>query len=169
VNAFWVYSYLLTKKLLEQKRFIADVHLGKLARILRLLGFNTTYKNSYTTKELIQLSLEEERILLSRNMVLPKQNASLRFFLVRSEDAEEQIRQVIEELSLHRDVSVFSRCLVCNGDLSAISKDSIQQDLLPNTARYFNEFWQCNECHRIYWKGSHYDRMRQLIDQVVQQ
>src|SRR5690349_1904999 len=135
------------------EKFIADVHLGKLARTLRLLGFDTVYKNSLTAAELMGIALEEERVLLSRNTLLPKKNASLRFLLIHDENPLQQIKQVIEELNLTY-FEPFSRCLVCNALLNVVSKESVLGDLPLNTAKYFDLFWQCSNCKRIYWKGS---------------
>jgi uncharacterized protein with PIN domain len=145
-----------------QNRFVADVHLGKLARLLRLLGLDTTYQNNFTNAELIKIAVAEDRVLLSRNTGLST-NACIRSFLVTDEDPLRQLRQVVEHFDLKDQFRPFSRCLVCNGTLEPVSKKSVFYLLQKNTADYFNEFWQCNNCKRIYWKGSHYEKMLKTI------
>ena len=147
-------------------KFIADVHLGKLAKLLRMLGFDVLYDNSLTDKQLVFLSLNEERILLSGNSAF-ENNKALQSFIVTSQDAETQLRQIFTHFNLKHDIRPFTRCLVCNGTLHAVSKDEIAEQLEPNTKQYFNEFWQCNYCKRIYWKGSHYKRMMKLAEDFI--
>ena len=150
------------------EKFVADVHLGKLARTLRLLGFDTSYKNSFTNEELVAIALEEDRVLLSRNEFLPKKNASLRFLHIQNEDPFQQAKQVVAALALANSFQPFSRCLICNGALNPVAKDPVLERLPPNTALYFEAFWQCTNCGRIYWKGAHYNRMLQLIERLKQ-
>jgi uncharacterized protein with PIN domain len=146
-------------------KFIADVHLGKLARWLRLLGFDTAYKNDYTNEQLIQISKEEERVLLSRNTSLSA-NKQIECFVIAGENPSGQLISVVEYFDLKDKFRLFSRCLVCNGILEPVSKESILNSLQKNTAPYFNEFWQCKRCKRIYWKGSHYERMLKKIESI---
>jgi uncharacterized protein len=148
-------------------RFIADVHLGKLARLLRLLGFDTVYKNNYTKKELTTISSEEQRILLSRDITLTKERTQQRY-IVTGEDPVQQLRQVIKHFDLRHQFAPFSRCIACNGILEKIHKESILPLLQNNTKEYYQDFWQCNNCKTVYWKGSHYERMLKTIQQVQQ-
>ena len=101
---------------MENEKFIADVHLGKLARYLRLLGFDTWYKNSSETSELITIAKEEQRILLSKNILFAK-GKTVRFCIIQSETAITQLKQVVNEFSLKDHVIPFSRCMICNGVL----------------------------------------------------
>jgi uncharacterized protein len=148
-------------------RFIADVHLGKLARLLRLLGFDTLYKNNYTEKELTTISEEEQRILLSRDITLTKERTQQRY-IVTGEDPMQQLKQVIQDLDLRHQFAPFSRCIACNGILEKVEKESILPLLQNNTKEYYQDFWQCNNCKTVYWKGSHYERMLKTIQQVQQ-
>jgi uncharacterized protein with PIN domain len=148
-----------------QTKFIADVHLGKLARLLRLLGFDTLYKNSFTINEIIHLGKEQQRIILSGNA--SSINKACKVFLITSKEPITQLRQVVEAFSLKSQFSPFSRCLICNGVLKAVVKEEINSSLQENTSRYFNDFWQCKNCNRIYWKGSHYERMLQTIEGII--
>jgi uncharacterized protein with PIN domain len=147
-------------------KFIADVHLGKLARLLRMLGFDTVYKNDFTLDELLKIGEDQSRILLSRNFLLSKTHTD-RCFVVSDENPFVQLKQVIQRFGLMEQFCPFSRCLVCNGVLEGVPKESIGHMLQKNTASYFHEFWQCAECKRIYWKGSHFERMLKTIQTIA--
>lgn len=149
-----------------ENKFIADVHLGKLAKLLRLLGFDTAYKNSFTNEELPIISEQQNRIILTRNKSLYKNNL-IKSFLITSEDPMMQLKAVVTHFHLHHQFHFFTRCLVCNGILKPVSKNNILPLLQQNTITYFNEFWQCTHCKHIYWKGSHYERMLKTIEQIT--
>lgn len=146
----------------DMVKFIADVHLGRLARILRMLGFDTVYSNSFPATEMLRIAAAENRIVLSRNAALAKNKAAVAAFHIRSEDVREQIRSVINSFALE-PFHPFSRCMVCNGLLQAVKKESINMQLEENTTEYFNDFWQCQNCKKIFWKGSHYEHMLRLL------
>jgi uncharacterized protein with PIN domain len=146
------------------KKFIADVHLGKLARYLRLLGFDTLYQNSFTNNELLSIAKEEERILLSRNSAFSKQPVIS--CIIQSEDAMAQLKQVVGHFSLKSLLCPFSRCMLCNGKLEMVTKETIAHRLKENTKQYFDKFWICQNCHHIYWMGAHYDRMLLLVEAI---
>ena len=147
-------------------KFVCDVHLGKLARLLRLLGFDTAYENSFTKIELINISREEERIILSRDHSLSKNDLS-KVIIIEDEEPMLQLKQVIDYLELKNHLRPFSRCLVCNGELQTVSKEEISDLIQENTSRYFNVFWKCMNCRRIYWKGSHYEKMLKTIESIT--
>jgi uncharacterized protein len=146
-------------------RFIADVHLSRLARLLRLLGFDTVYRNNYTKQELARISEDEQRILLSRTTSLAK-HGTQHYLLVTSEEPKQQLKQVVQSFKLKDHFLPFSRCIACNGLLEAVPKESILPLLEKNTSDYYHEFLQCNSCKRIYWKGSHYERMLNTIQDI---
>jgi uncharacterized protein len=145
--------------------FIADVHLGRLAKMLRMMGIDTAYQNDYTKDQLLIQALNESRILLSRNAALASAQG-IRCFIITSEQPEMQLKAVLDEFTLKDKLQPFTRCLLCNGTLHQQPKEAVRHLLQPNTANYFNEFWQCSTCNHIYWKGSHYDRMLQLIKRM---
>ena len=149
-----------------ETRFIADVHLGKLAGILRLLGFDTAYQNAYSLNDLIRISSEERRILLSRNAALVRKEG-LNCFILTDENPLVQTKQVIRGFHLEKSLFPFSRCISCNGVLEPTDKNHVEAALQPNTKKYFNEFWQCSQCKRVYWKGSHYERMLKTIENIT--
>lgn len=148
-------------------RFAADAHLGRLARTLRLLGFDTAYSNAFTKTGLLRLAGEENRIVLSRNPAFATP-ATVQSFRVVSENYLEQIKTVVRQFGLLSALRPFTRCLVCNGLLHTVAKETIEQGLEENIRRYYQEFWQCESCLRIYWKGSHYRRMCALLNRLQQ-
>lgn len=149
-----------------EARFIADVHLGKLARLLRLLGFDTVYKNNYTLEQLLKISTDQERILLSRNQSISKQTSS-KIFIVSSENPFVQMKQLVDYFDLKNQFLPFSKCIACNGILEQVSKKNIIALLEERTSKYYNDFWQCKDCKHIYWKGSYYEKMLKTIENIT--
>ncbi|WP_162425973.1 Mut7-C RNAse domain-containing protein [Pontibacter pudoricolor] len=144
-------------------RFVLDVHLGKLARLLRLLGFDTVFDPQLSEKELVTIAVNEKRILLSRGVNILKHRTIVYGYWLRSQQPEEQLQEVIRYYSLASEFHVFTRCMVCNGTIVQVPKDQVQEQLPPKTKLYFHEFYQCRNCRRVYWKGSHYERMQEFI------
>ena len=144
--------------------FIADVHLGKLARMLRMLGIDTVYRNIYQQEDLLNIAKSEQRILLSRNAALSIEGVNT--CLIKDKDTKKQALQVLNHYNLWEHITPFTRCMVCNGLLQEVSKADVLQLLQPKTERYFNLFWQCQGCGHVYWKGAHYDRMLKKIESL---
>jgi len=151
---------------LRVTRFVLDVHLGKLARYLRLAGFDTAYRTHCDDRELIRLSLEEGRILLSRDVGLLKHGSVTHGHWLRATDPRLQLREVIAVFDLRDSLRAFTRCMVCNGELRRVDKAEVMDRLPPRVRVAFAEFAQCAGCGRVYWPGSHYDRMRKLLEDV---
>jgi hypothetical protein len=151
---------------LSQVRFVLDVHLGKLATYLRLLGFDTLYRNDYDDDELAQISSQEQRILLTQDRGLLKRSIVTYGYAVRSDNPEEQTVEVLARFQLRSAVAPLQRCPRCNGELVVVDKAIIHDQIPHYTRLYYNEFSQCQSCHQIYWKGAHYERIRSLIDRV---
>ncbi|BAY20607.1 hypothetical protein NIES2100_03490 [Calothrix sp. NIES-2100] len=150
-------------------RFVLDIHLGKLATSLRLLGFDTLYRNDYADEELAEISHTQARILLTRDKGLLMRSLVHHGYYVRSTNPQQQILEVLRRFDLFNLVSPFQRCLRCNGLLESIAKEQII-DQLPETVQLQNnEFHRCQECQQIYWKGTHYERLQQFIDGVLEQ
>lgn len=147
-------------------RFVLDVHLGKLARYMRMLGFDTLYRNDYDDPALAEISADERRILLSCDrMLLMRKQVSYGYF-VRNRSPRQQLLEILRRYQLYHAIKPFSRCINCNGSTHSVSKQSIQSKLLTKTKKYYKDFYQCDSCKKIYWKGSHYQQMMKLIDQV---
>ena len=154
---------------LRDSRFVVDVNLGRLARLLRLLGFDVWWSNDADDKTLTDISLGEQRILLTRDRGLLKRRAITHGLFVHSQHPEEQTLEVIRRLDLRQRLTPFTRCVRCNGRLAAVSKDEVADHLEPLTRRYYEEFSRCPECGRIYWAGSHHARLVSLVDRLLDQ
>lgn len=147
-------------------RFVADTHLGRLASYLRMLGFDTLYRNDASDEQLASCSRQEERILLTRDRGLLKRSAVVYGYYVRSTRPLEQLREVTERFALAGMASPFTRCTQCNALLEAVSTASALPRVPPGTRLHYTEFWQCPGCRRIYWQGPHYRHMQQLVNAV---
>lgn len=157
----------LRKKPLRETKFIADVHLGKLARYLRLCGFDTYYRSDLDDNEIIDISNSEKRAILTRDRIMLKNRKVTHGYWIRSEDPHEQLMEVFQRFDLKKPMAFFTRCLECNGILRDIDKKEILNHLLPLTRRYYRKFRICNDCNRIYWNGSHYRNMKDEIKRMV--
>ena len=157
----------LREEPLRVTRFVADVHLGKLARLLRMLGFDTAYGKDLSDLDIIDLALRERRIVLTRDRGLLKNNAVTHGYCVRSEDPLRQAREVVRRFDLSSGVKPFHRCMVCNGNLVGVDKDDIVGRAPQGTIRYFDEFYQCEGCGKLYWKGSHFDHMKKCVQEII--
>lgn len=157
----------LVNRPLRNTTFILDVHLGKLARFLRMLGFNSSYKNDFEDAEIIEISLKEKRIILTRDTGLLKHGKVTHGYWLRSTNPREQLIEVITYFDLKKKVNIFSRCMVCNHGLIKIRKEEAMAYLEPKTGKYFDEFYQCTNCKNIYWKGSHYKKMMEFVNSLL--
>ena len=152
---------------LRRTRFVLDTHLGRLAAYLRMLGFDTLYRNDYEDEELARISSEEERILLTRDRGLLKRQAVSRGYCVRSTAVRQQLVEVVRRFDLFGSATPFHRCMRCNGTLRPVRKEEIIDRLPPQTRESYSEFRVCTGCGRIYWKGSHYERMQRTVRAVL--
>jgi uncharacterized protein with PIN domain len=149
--------------------FIADSHLGKLARDLRLLGFSVLYRNIFPDPLIVRLAALQQRIVLTRDKGLLK-HRSLRWgYWVRSIDHKLQVREVLKRYDLIKRIIPFSRCVECNGPIKAVAKARIMDQLPPLTRKYFQSFTRCQKCRKIYWKGFHYRRLMLFVRQFKRQ
>lgn len=152
---------------LREPRFILDTHLGRLAVYLRMLGFDTLYSNQADDEDLADISSREQRILLTRDRGLLKRKIVTHGYCVRENQPRKQAVEVIHRFDLTSLVRPFTRCLQCNGVLLPVDKEMVQNNLPGNTNKYFDEFWQCQNCGKIYWKGSHYQNMLKLTGEIA--
>jgi len=159
----WPKTYSLQAHYTARQKFILDVHLGKLARVLRLLGFDTYYENTYADKTIAQLAASENRIVLTRDIGLLKHKSIIHGYWLRSQHPYEQLKEVTYYYNLASQIQPFTRCLACNGCIGTIAKEKIIEQIPPKTKEYFYKFYQCSNCKRIYWEGSHYERMQEFI------
>ena len=147
--------------------FVADAHLGGLAHLLRLMGFDTLYHNSLADHEIERRAVAEHRIVLSRDRELLKRRGITHGMYVHALHSPAQLREVFERLDLVRSARPFTRCLHCNGPLVPIDKAQALPRLPPRVAARFDRFSACEGCARVYWEGSHWRRMRELIHDLL--
>jgi len=141
-------------------KFVADIMLGRLARWMRLLGFDVLYPDTSDDKEL--LNFADERIILTRDKDLGKKKNVL---LIKSVKIDEQLNQVINELNL-KISRPLSRCSVCNQILAEVEKSSVKALVPERIYNNHDTFWRCPDCNRIYWKGSHYDKIMDTVSRL---
>lgn len=151
------------------KRAVLDNHLGRLAAYLRMLGFDTLYRNDYSDEELAALLAEDSRILLTRDRRLLMRKVVRYGYCLRSLDPLEQLREVIRRFDLLRRKRPFHRCLRCNHPLERVEKSAILDRLEPKTKVYYEEFVRCPACDQIYWQGSHFERMQAMVTEISAQ
>ncbi len=152
---------------LRRTRFVLDTHLGRLAAYLRLMGYDTLYRNDYTDEELAEISRRERRILLTKDRGLLKRNQVTHGYCVRATDPRGQLLEVFRRFDLGSSARPFVRCLRCNGQLRRVSKEAVGHLLPPGTAERYEQYAQCEACGQVYWPGSHYRRMRGLVDSLL--
>jgi uncharacterized protein with PIN domain len=151
---------------LRVSRFVLDVHLGKLARRLRLLGFDALYRNDYADAELARVAGVERRILLTRDRALLKRAMVTHGLFVRATDPRRQIEEVLDRLDLYRAIQPFQRCVRCNGRLAAVTRRQVWDRLPPRTRLYVEAFWACGTCGQLYWEGSHFPALRRFVESL---
>jgi uncharacterized protein with PIN domain len=151
---------------LRDPRFVVDVNLGRLARLLRVLGFDVWWSSDADDQTLTDISLDGQRILLTRDRGLLKRRAITHGLFVHADEPEEQTREVIRRLDLRERLAPLTRCVRCNGRLATVTKDEVIDHLQPLTRRYYDEFSRCTECGQIYWPGSHQARLVRLIERL---
>jgi uncharacterized protein with PIN domain len=143
--------------------FVVDVNLGKLARLLRMLGFDAAYRNDFNDHEIAELAEGEGRTVLTRDRRLLRFKVIEHGYWLRSDDPRVQISEVIRRYGLSPLIKPFKRCLVCNGRIEPVEKEKVIERLEPRTKIYYEEFYICSGCSKIYWKGSHYDHMNETL------
>lgn len=152
---------------LQGYKFMVDINVNRLAALLRMAGFDALSAPRVSDAELVQTTLAKERILLSRNRELLKHSAVLHGRLLRSEQPDRQLAEIIDLYQLQSLIRPFSRCMRCNGKLHDVPKEKILDKLLPLTKKYYSTFKHCSECGQIYWRGSHHRHMVKKLRQLT--
>lgn len=148
---------------LRNPRFVADAHLGKLARLLRMLGFDTLFSNDTGDSRMAELAADEGRVLLTRDRALLMRRILTHGCYIRASEPRAQLLQVMNRLDLFAALQPFSRCMECNQPLAVTEKTALEAELPKGVLEHYNEFWQCTGCGRVYWKGHHYWAMQAWI------
>lgn len=154
----------LRPKPLRNPKFILDVHLGKLARHMRMLGFDTLYKNDFEDEVIVNLSLKEKRTILTRDVGLLKRKNITHGYFIRNTKTERQIEEVVLRFQLENHIKEFSRCIDCNGLLESIEKEKILEKLPSKVKKFYTEYFICSNCSKIYWHGSHVEGMSKVVN-----
>ncbi len=148
-------------------RFVLDTHLGKLAGYLRMLGFDTLYRNDYPDDELARISAQETRILLTRDLGVLKRGIVTYGYYVRETAPRLRLQEINQRYALVNHAQPFKHCMRCNGLLHPVPKQSVLSQLPPDVVQYYDAFHQCDDCGQIYWKGSHYEKMERMIAEIL--
>lgn len=153
---------------LRSLRFIADAHLGGLAHLLRMTGFDTLYDNHFEDSEIARIAASEQRIVLTRDRELLKRREITHGCYVRAIRSSLQAREIFARLDLARSARPFSLCLTCNVPLQRIDKPDAQGRVPDGVFDRHERFVTCPHCRRVFWEGSHWKRMRELVDALTQ-
>ncbi len=151
---------------LREVRFVLDGHLGRLARYLRMLGFDARWWRDPPDEELARISAEEHRVLLTRDQGLLKRRLVEHGYWIRATDPRRQLAEVVERLDLVGSISPFQRCLRCNTPLETARKEDVQDELPPRVRERHDAFRRCPSCRRVYWAGSHHRSMERLVSEL---
>lgn len=151
----------------KPKQFIADVHLGKLANTLRLLGFDTIFNTDWSDKEIIERSNNEQRMILTRDLGLLKDGAAQYGYWIRSTDPDVQITELFQRFELSLFVAPFTRCMKCNGQLQQVDLATVKDDVPAKVQDWHSDYWQCRNCEQVYWQGSHFKQLQQKVEKLV--
>ncbi|MCD6116813.1 Mut7-C ubiquitin/RNAse domain-containing protein [bacterium] len=146
--------------------FILDIQLGKLAKMLRMLGFDTLFDPVFNSHEIVNISLKQNRIILTKDRALLKLKPVTHGYWVRSTIPDEQIKEIIKRFDLKSSIDPFTRCIICNSKIVPVEKIEIEDILQEKTRLFYNTFQQCTGCGRVFWKGPHYQKMIKKIEKL---
>jgi uncharacterized protein with PIN domain len=152
---------------LRETRFVADAHLGGLAHMLRMMGFDTVYDNQFHDDSIVAIAEQDGRIVLTRDRELLKRRTITHGCYVHALKTEEQLREIVERLDLAHSARPFTLCLHCNAPLHPIDKASVFERLPPRVQANYERFSTCDVCGRVFWEGSHWRNMRRVLDDVL--
>ena len=152
---------------MQAHRFVADRMIGRLARMLRLLGYDTLYQPELKPAALAELAQREDRIILTRGDTRLRFPGATNVFSVKSEYPAEQLREVVAQFSLDPKSGLWTRCTVCNGCISPVEKEAVRNLVKPKVYDVYSEFYRCAGCGRVYWHGSHVERILKNLSLVL--
>jgi hypothetical protein len=148
----------------KQMKFICDDMLGKLARLLRALGFDTFYQKEIPDHQLLRQALEEDRVVVTRDRKLVQVKTVPKYVLIWSDQPVAQLEELLQKLSVSLDQeNVFSRCLECNTILKRVEKEKVKDKVYPYVYQTQENFWYCPTCDKLYWAGTHIQKMGEKL------
>jgi hypothetical protein len=152
-------------------KFIVDSNVGRLARWLRIVGFDTMFINDLDDNRLVRLALSEGRVLLTKDTQILKRRVAttgrLKVILIESEEVKAQLRQVVKALNLGDKIKPFTLCLECNQPLVLSEKEDVKELVPPYIFQAQTQYMQCPACQRVYWRGTHWQRMSRELERIV--
>jgi uncharacterized protein with PIN domain len=151
---------------LRDPRFVADGHLGKLARHLRMAGFDTLYGNHWDDDQIVQLAAVQKRTILTRDKGMLRRGDVDRGYFVRATESEAQLAEVVGRLQLEAMIAPFTRCRECNAPLEDVSRDAVLERLPEKVRTCYRSFRRCPGCERVYWEGTHFERMKGILERL---
>ena len=151
---------------LRVTRFIADVHLGTLARQLRLLGFDTSWERDLSDEAIIRLAADERRIILTRDKGILKDGRVTHAYWLRSTEPDTQLEEVLRAVDLANSIRPYTRCMSCNGELASIPRWQAARHVPLQVFLVYRDFKRCTHCKRVYWRGSHLKRLDRIVERA---
>ena len=157
---------------MNQHRFVVDVNVGRLAKWLRVLGYDTLFPKHADDNDLVRIAIREGRVLVTRDAGFSLRRAvrqgQMRVVQILDQDLDDQLRQLVREMALE-PTNGFSRCVVCNEPLHSVAKEKVADRLPPYVYQNHSDFMECPQCCRLYWRGTHWSAMCAQIEQVYRE
>lgn len=147
--------------------FICDFHLGKLARLLRFCGFDSLWNHAWRETTLARLAGQEDRIVLSRHRALLKRKTLTIGMLIRSNDADRQLVEVLQRFRITDRITHPGRCATCNGALMFTPRDKVTAPIPPRTAAWKDGYWVCRQCGQLFWDGTHVEHLKNRVENAI--
>jgi len=154
---------------LRETRFVADVNIADIVTYMRALGLDVYCDPTLSPRGIIRISREEKRTILTKSRKLLTHRDVMRGIFIRPGTTVEQVRGIIDFLSLRGCIAPFSRCLACNTSLVRVTKESVFDRVPPKARAFHEDYSYCSGCDRIYWKGTHFARIRKVLDEILSQ
>lgn len=152
----------------QQISFAADRMLGRLARLLRLLGYDTVYAPDMTPARLLEIAHVSGRVILTRGNAEKRFPGGISLLSVRSEYVPEQLREVVKRFGLDTRSGLWTRCTLCNGVIERVDKQQVEAEVKPRVFEVYDEFFRCADCRHVYWRGSHVERIRRNLEALIE-
>ena len=157
--------------MVSELKFIVDNNVGKLAKWLRMMGYDTLFFSGSDDSHMVTTALAEGRVILTRDTQIMRRrvvtDGRLKVILIRSDEPEQQMRQVVEALNLDCQFRLFTICLECNQPLVERSKQQVQELVPPYVFQTRSQYMECPTCHRIYWRGTHWEAMKKKLEKFM--
>ncbi|MCK9994740.1 MAG: hypothetical protein KAH56_00500 [Candidatus Krumholzibacteria bacterium] len=152
---------------LTSPSFLCDGHLGKLALLMRVMGFDTAWDNSWSEPRMARRGVNENRVVLTRSLSLLKRSTMDNAMLIRSDDPDEQAREVVCRFLLADQVRMFGRCSKCNGLPREVAKADVASRIPPKTAKWLDTYYLCRDCDQLFWEGTHVTALRRRVEKIL--